>query len=280
LTSKTPTIIYIHLFAKRCEVPLTLSACKTILKLLKPGHLKETTRSANLPQREGTMANGVSRLLILGVLAALFISSQQGGVAQQPVPSHVVPLHEFASGQTSETVSGDPTKAGEPFVIRIHREAGYIIMPHTHPTDEHTVVVKGTWALGMGDHYNPQLLETMEVGTYGFAPKNMAHFGLSKTETVNQIHGIGPFKTHRLVPIYELNAKGIFYDPSSTQPGRLTSTSPPDCFLLKLGTHVRGSYGEGVVVAAQCTPGQLTQYRIEKPDGEHFWAQRDELNTP
>lgn len=141
-------------------------------------------------------------------------------------------------------------------------------------------MVKGTWALGMGDRYDPQGLVPMEVGTYGLAPKNMAHFGLSKTETVNQVHGIGPFKTHRLEPIYELNAKGIFYDPSATQPGKLTSTSPPDCFLLKLGTHVRGSYGQGVVVAAQCTPGQLTQYRIEKPDGEHFWAQRDELNTP
>ena len=225
------------------------------------------------------MAKSFPMLLILAVLATVSVSSQQGGVAQQPVQSHVVPLHEFASGQTSETVSGDPTKVGEPFVIRIHREAGYIIMPHTHPTDEHTVVVKGTWALGMGDHYDPQVLETMEVGTYGLAPKNMAHFGLSKTETVNQVHGIGPFSTHRLIPIYELTDKGIFFDPSSTQPGRPNSTSPPGCFVLKLGTHVRGSRGEGAVIGAQCTPGQLTQYRIEKTDGEHFWAQRDDLST-
>jgi hypothetical protein len=225
------------------------------------------------------MAKGISMLLILVVLAAAALRSQQSS-AQQPAQSHVVPLKEFAAGQTFETVSGDPTKEGELFVIRIHREAGYIIMPHTHPIDEHTVVVKGTWAFGMGDRYDPQGLIPMEVGTYALAPKNMAHFGLSKTETVTQVHGIGPFKTHRLVPIYELNAKGIFYDPSATQPGKLTLTSPPDCFLLKLGTHVRGSYGEGVVFAAQCTPGQLTQYRIEKPDGENFWAQRGELNTP
>ena len=131
----------------------------------------------------------------------------------------------------------------------------------------------------MGDRYNPQALETMEVGTYGLAPKNMPHFGLSKTETINQIHGIGPFSTHWLVPIYEFTDKGIFFDPSATKPGRPTSTSPPGCFVLKLGTRVRGSAGEGVVVGAQCTPGQLTQYRIEKADGEHFWAQRDELNT-
>ena len=63
-------------------------------------------------------------------------------------------------------------------------------------------------------------------------------------------------------------------------PGRPTPSSPPGCFVLNLGTRVRGSYGEGVVVEAQCTPGQLTQYRVEKPDKDCFWAQRDELNTP
>jgi quercetin dioxygenase-like cupin family protein len=134
----------------------------------------------------------MSMLFVLAVLTAVSTCTQQAGSVQQSVQSHIVPLKEFAGGQTFETVSGDPTKPGELFVIRIHREAGYVIMPHTHPIDEHFVVVKGTWAFGMGDHYNPQILETMEVGTYGLAPKNMAHFGLSKTETVNQIHESAP----------------------------------------------------------------------------------------
>jgi hypothetical protein len=38
-----------------------------------------------------------------------------------------------------EVVHGDRTHPGEPFVIRIHAEAGFIGMPHTHPS----------WALGM-----------------------------------------------------------------------------------------------------------------------------------
>ena len=37
-----------------------------------------------------------------------------------------------------EVVHGDRTHPGEPFVIRIHAEAGFIGMPHTHPS----------WALG------------------------------------------------------------------------------------------------------------------------------------
>jgi hypothetical protein len=55
------------------------------------------------------MAKGISMLLILVVLAAVALRSQQSS-AQQPAQSHVVPLKEFAAGQTFETVSGDPQK--------------------------------------------------------------------------------------------------------------------------------------------------------------------------
>jgi hypothetical protein len=214
------------------------------------------------------------------VLAAVSVWLQKAGLAQQPAETHVVPLKKFSPEHRFETVWGDPAKTGEPFVIRIHAEAGYIIMPHTHTIDENIIVVKGSWALGMGERYNGQALEPMEVGTFGLAPKTMAHFALSKTYTILQVHGIGPFTTHWVVPIYELTDKGVLLNMSAAEPGRPTPTSPPGCFVLKLGDRVRGSSGEGVVIGAQCTPGQLTQYRVEKPDGERFWAQRDELNTP
>jgi hypothetical protein len=220
-------------------------------------------------------------LAVLGVvLAAVSVWSRQISVAQQAGEGHVVPLKKFPLDQRFETVSGDPAKSGAPCVIRIHAEAGYIIMPHIHPIDENIVVVKGTWAVGMGDRFNRQALEPMEVGTYALVPKTMAHFALSKTETIVQVHGLGPFTTQWVTPIYELTNKGILLGTSAAEPGRSTSTSPPDCFALKLGVRVRGSYGEGIVVAAQCTPGQLTQYRVERSDGERFWAQGDELSTP
>jgi hypothetical protein len=220
-------------------------------------------------------------LAVLGVvLAAVLVWSRQASVARQGGEGHVVPLKTFPPDQRFETVSGDPAKSGAPFVIRIHAEAGYIIMPHIHPIDENIVVVKGTWAVGMGDRFNRQALEPMEVGTYALVPKTMAHFALSKTDTIVQVHGIGPFTTQWVTPIYELTNKGILLGTSAAEPGRSTSTSPPDCFALKLGARVRGSYGEGIVVAAQCTPGQLTQYRVERSDGERFWAQGDELSTP
>jgi hypothetical protein len=226
------------------------------------------------------MALRILMLFMLVVLAAVLVWSRQVSVAQQGGEGHVVPLKTFPPDQRFETVSGDPAKSGAPFVIRIRAEAGYIIMPHIHPIDENIVVVKGTWAVGMGDRFNRQALEPMEVGTYALVPKTMAHFALSKTDTIVQVHGIGPFTTHWVVPIYELTDKGVLLNTSAAEPGRSTSTSPPDCFALKLGARVRGSYGEGIVVAAQCTPGQLTQYRVERSDGERFWAQRDELSAP
>ena len=165
-------------------------------------------------------------------------------------------------------------------MIRIHSEAGYIIMPHTHPEDEHITVLKGTWALGMGDRFNPNALETMEMGGYGLVGKKMAHFGFSKTDAVVQVHGIGPFTTTWITPSYELTDHGVLLSTSANEPGRPTSAVPPDCFELKLGSHAPGTLGEGVVIGAQCTPGQLTQYRIERAAGEIFWAQRGELTTP
>src|SRR5258708_40368744 len=159
--------------------------------------------------RRTSMAWRTSMLFILVVLAAVSVWSQQINVAQQAGEGHVVPLKVFPPDQRFETVSGDPAKSGAPFVIRIHAEAGFIIMPHTHPEDENIVVVKGSWALGMGDRFSGQALEPMEVGTFGRSPKKMAHFALSKTDTIIQVHGIGPFTTQYVLPVYNLTDKSV-----------------------------------------------------------------------
>ena len=218
---------------------------------------------------------------ILVVATATFLSSPSAGLAQAP-GSAVVPLKHTSivtMDKRIEAVHGDHTKPGEPFVIRIHAEAGYIIMPHTHPVDENIVVIQGSWALGMGDRFKRQSLEPLEVGDYAFAGKGMAHFALAKSDTIVQVHGIGPFSVHWVVPVYELTEHGVLYKTLAEDPGRVAAKVPQDCFALKLGVHVHGSYGDGVVVGAQCTPGELTQYRIQRPDGARFWALSDELKT-
>lgn len=229
------------------------------------------------------MPKHASVLTHLAVVAAAFVTWQSADVAAEAADSHVVPMKvwpRLTTDKRMEKIVGDPATPDAPFVIRIRAEAGYIIMPHRHPIDENIVVLRGTWALGMGERFNRDALQTMEVGDFGLAPKQMAHFALSKTATTLQVHGIGPFTSHWVVPLYELSDKGVFLRVSPFEPGTPAPKTPEGCFPLKLGAHVQGSHGEGVVIGAQCTPDQLTQYRIEKSDGEIYWAQRDELKAP
>ena len=224
----------------------------------------------------------VLSLLVLSLSPAAPAGSQQPDSAPRTPESHIVPLRKpskLSMEKRFENVSGDPNQAGMPFVIRIHADAGYVIMPHRHPVDENIAVVEGTWLLGMGEHFKQQTLEPMRVGDYGLVPKGMAHFALSKTYTILQVHGIGPFTTTWLVPQYDLTARGALIKRSAVDPGQPATTIPDGCFPLRLGARMRGLGGEGIIVEAQCTPGELTQYRIEKPDGERFWAQRDALTA-
>lgn len=88
----------------------------------------------------------------ISVMAMVTVIAQRSGGEPPPQERHVVRLKaltKLATDKRFETVWGDPSIAGAPFVVRIHAEPSYIIMPHTHEVDENIVVVKGSWALGM-----------------------------------------------------------------------------------------------------------------------------------
>ena len=84
-----------------------------------------------------------------------------GAAAQQTPRHHIVPLKDIPSQQWTEAVQGDMGIPGQPFVIRIHNDAGYIVLPHTHVEDENIVVVKGIWSLGMGSQFSSSDLEPL-----------------------------------------------------------------------------------------------------------------------
>ena len=222
-----------------------------------------------------------SARLVSLVIVSTFSLAWDSANAQNHSASHsVYPLSTFQPGQWVEKVSGDFTKPGEPFVFRIHQDAGYITLPHTHPIDENITVVQGSWALGMGRRFDRSALKPMDLGTFGIAPKNMEHFAWSKTETILQIHGIGPFSSTVVDPVFELTEKGVFLLTSLLMPGRPSSSSPPDCFALKINAKVLGAAGKGTVVGARCSPSnRITQYWVQKSNGERFWASFQELKT-
>jgi len=212
------------------------------------------------------------------VLSAALVVCVNNAQAQDVGHHLVVPLDTMKPGQWVENVWGDPAKSGEPFVLRIHQDAGYITLPHAHPIDESITVVKGSWSLGMGRRFDPARLEPMETGAFGMAPKNMAHFALSNTETILQVNGIGPFTSTVVEPVYELTDKGVFSLTSLLLPGDAVPSSPPKCFGLRINARVSGVLGVGRVVGARCSPtNQITEYWVQKSNGQRFWATFQQL---
>jgi quercetin dioxygenase-like cupin family protein len=188
-------------------------------------------------------------------------------------PHHlVVPL---TSKGLSGIVSGDPTKAGAQYVIRMYNDAGFIVLPHWHPEDEKITVVKGKWYFGSGETYDSHNMRELNVGDYALVPKQMAHFAWSKTDTIILIHGIGPFEQTNTDAQQSLSGwtldpqKGLFRDPQSAS-----------YFKFKLNDRVRSEHGDGVIAYGQHSErNKVTQYTVQKEDGSRFFETEDHLGA-
>lgn len=104
-----------------------------------------------------------------------------------PAPPSLPPGAELA------VLSGDPSKAGQPFTMRAKFPDGYKVPPHWHPTDENVTVIQGTINIGMGDKFDESQAKALTAGSYAVMPKRMHHFAFARGETIIQIHGTGPF---------------------------------------------------------------------------------------
>lgn len=160
---------------------------------------------------------GVSMLLGCTAGARRIGSSPDGvkasGVALAAASADAIPSHTVVSpkaikwlnfplggrGVKAAVIAGDPEKPG-PFVLRIKSPAGTKVPPHWHPGDEHLTILAGTFAIGMGDVYDAKALKPLPVGSYALLPRDMHHFAQSKTATIVQVHGMGPFQINFVNP--------------------------------------------------------------------------------
>jgi quercetin dioxygenase-like cupin family protein len=98
----------------------------------------------------------------------------------------------FPAGSQIAVLQGDPSQNGE-FTVRLKFPAGYVLPPHFHPTDENVTVLSGTFLVGLGDVVKPDSAIRLKAGGFITAPANGHHFAVSRTETLVQVHGLGPF---------------------------------------------------------------------------------------
>jgi quercetin dioxygenase-like cupin family protein len=98
------------------------------------------------------------------------------------------------AGAQIAVLAGDPTKSAD-YAVRLKFPANYAIPAHSHPTDEHIVVVSGTLTFGMGDALakDASANKTLKPGGFALMPANMNHFAYTAAkETTIVLYGQGP----------------------------------------------------------------------------------------
>ncbi len=98
----------------------------------------------------------------------------------------------FARGARMAVLQGDPSQPGV-YTVRLEMPAGYVVKPHYHPTDEHVTVISGRFYVGMGDSVDRAKAMALPAGGFITAPANAHHYAFTRTKTVVQVHGMGPF---------------------------------------------------------------------------------------
>lgn len=137
--------------------------------------------------REHTMIKpsliAAAALLLSSVAPAQINSSN---IKWGPAPSGL------PKGALSAVMAGNPDQRGV-FTIRLKAPAGYVVRPHSHPTDEHVTVISGQMSFGMGSRLDRDKAKTLVAGGFTMMPAGMNHYAISRTGGVIQITGQGPF---------------------------------------------------------------------------------------
>lgn len=95
-------------------------------------------------------------------------------------------------GAKAAVIDGDPKAIGL-FTMRIKIPANYMIMPHTHPADEHITVLKGSFYMGLGEKFDKKTANKIPNGGFAMMKTGTRHYAFTKEESIIQLHGMGPW---------------------------------------------------------------------------------------
>jgi quercetin dioxygenase-like cupin family protein len=142
------------------------------------------------------------RKVLMGVLlatVAISVIAMAGDAKSEHVivyPKEIKwgpPPPVFEQNAKFTVLSGDPSQPGL-YAVRIKMPAGYKIMPHWHPTDEHVTVLTGEFAVGMGEKWDKSAMKVLPPGGYVLLPAEMRHYAGAITDATIQVDGAGPFQ--------------------------------------------------------------------------------------
>ena len=156
-----------------------------------------------MPRMASVLRGGDAAFLVGSLLFAsvgLLAQPQRSRPDHTIVATADVQWKALRPGAEIAVISGDPNKAGSPFVIRFRYHGTARIPPHWHPVDEHLTVLSGTFRIGMGERGAEAGTTPLGVGAYALLPAKMVHYAWADDNTVVQAHGIGPFAINYVNP--------------------------------------------------------------------------------
>jgi len=116
-------------------------------------------------------------------------------------PPHLPP------GTKMLILDGDPAIPDRLFTMRLKMPAGTRLPPHFHPADEHVTVISGEFLSGEGDTFSPEATKSMRAGSFYAFPAGHRHFAFVPTESVIQMHGVGPWQVIYVNPADDPSAR-------------------------------------------------------------------------
>ena len=123
--------------------------------------------------------------VVVAQASSIHVMENPGAAKWGPAPPMLPPGAQIA------VLAGDPTKT-TPYTIRLKFPANYAIPAHSHPGDEHVVVVSGELFMGMGTKLDRNAGMGLGVGGFALMPANANHFAYTKSETTIVLYGQGP----------------------------------------------------------------------------------------
>jgi mannose-6-phosphate isomerase-like protein (cupin superfamily) len=128
--------------------------------------------------------------LVLGVLLFVGCAGMRSDMSTLPanVTWGAVPVFP---GAKLAGLQGNPAQPG-PFVYRVWFPADYKVQAHFHPAVENVTVLSGALHVGMGDKLDTTKGERVAPGGFISIPANHRHYAWTTSETVIQVHGVGP----------------------------------------------------------------------------------------
>ena len=138
-----------------------------------------------------------STIAAVTIVAALHASPVHAQKAAKLTWGPVPPV--LPAGAKMAVVSGDPGKAA-PFVIQLDLPNGYVVPPHSHPTDENITVKSGRFGYAMADKIDAKQTKFLRPGQSVSLKANMNHYAQAKGHTMVQLSSMGPFSIKYVNP--------------------------------------------------------------------------------